>query len=305
MPSIVEIFVFWGILGAPVALAAVGLLWSPFAATICFLIARKRGLMWDGYGWAGFRYSVLFLLPWMYLVLRMAGVPASKVVERAGYALLYGVWGVIALAFAAFGVVWAYWGWTDSMIVAPDVPTASYTGPMFVVAGLFIAVLWFVSLRRLLRRHVLRDMSHLNTDDGYAPSVPMRIACAALHILWLLAGTTVFMAGVINVMYPGLTCPGDPKPPVWYAGIPAWVCLAIMALVWVWARKRFTLRKADSWDYPPTPTPNLLPPDDAYITPYWRLYLMTVIPSVVVFALVIVALILYGASGGDFIDNCR
>ena len=46
---------------------------SPFAALTCWLIARSRGLSQYRYAAAGALYSILFILPLIYLVLRMYG----------------------------------------------------------------------------------------------------------------------------------------------------------------------------------------------------------------------------------------
>ncbi len=301
-------YIVFGIPGAVITVMIVGLLWSPVAAIICLLIAHVRDLREDGYGSAGFRYSLLFLLPWIYLALRMAGVPASRVVERAGYGLLYGLWGSLALVLIGGGSAIA---WHTALDIQarhfPDDNEIFLTfiaGLAMVVAGLAMVVWWFVSLRRLLRRHAPRSLSHSNANDDYKPSVPIRTAYVALNILWGLGIVSAFAAGVVNVVFRGPLCPGDAIIPVWLAGImPFWTCAAVMALVWNWARKRFTLRTADSWDYPTSPTPNLLPPDDAYITPFSHFYRMILIPIPVGLALVLFSFILYWMGGGDMV-NC-
>ena len=306
----VAAIVVWGIPGAIITSMAVGLLWSPIAAIICLLIARIRGLRGDGYGSAGFRYSLLFLLPWIYLALRMAGVPVPRMVERIGYALLYGVWAVLALVFIGGGPTMAW----NTVLQIEDVDFSDHTlnepflfvvaGLTVVVAGLAIAVFWFVSLRRLLRRHVLRGLSRSNTNDDYKPSVPMRTAYVALNVLWVLGAVGAFAAGIANVVFRGPLCPSNAVIPVWLSGVmPFWTCAAGMALMWIWALKRFGFRTADSWDYPPSPTPNQLPPDDAYITPCAHFYRMIVIPAVVALALLVFSFILYLMGGGDMV-NC-
>ena len=246
-----------GTLPASVILMMVfGLLWSPFAAIICLLIARVRGLRGDGYGSAGFRYSLLFLLPWIYLALRMAGVPVPRMVERIGYALLYGLWGVVALASVGIGL------FTAGSFVLGDEDARGADAALFVVIGLFMAVLWFISLRGLLRRHGDRD------DE---PSVPMRVAYAVLHALWPLLALSIFFEGMFEFReFDKLR-----------SAIPLWTCAGVMGFVWVLALLRFRFRSADRWDYPSNPRPDLLPPDPVYIKPFTHMYLMIVIPAAV------------------------
>ena len=69
--------------------ALLGLIWIPFASATCMYIAKSKGLNIKAYGVAAAVYSVLFILPWIYLVLRMYGVSVDKRVVRAVYVVLY------------------------------------------------------------------------------------------------------------------------------------------------------------------------------------------------------------------------
>ena len=69
-----------------------GILWSPFGALICALIARRRGLPVKYYAGMGAWYCALLLLPWIYLVLRMMGRAVSRGWISFGYFILYAVW---------------------------------------------------------------------------------------------------------------------------------------------------------------------------------------------------------------------
>ena len=71
---------------------ALGLLWSPFAMVICGAIARTRGLSVVRYAGAGGIYSILFILPWFYLVVRMFGAKPQHALVQAGYVFLYLGW---------------------------------------------------------------------------------------------------------------------------------------------------------------------------------------------------------------------
>ena len=246
-----------------------GLLWSPFAALICRLIAHLRKLPDDGYGGAGFRYSLLFLLPWIYLVLRMVGVPVPRVVERIGYGILYGLWIAVAVGSVVGGLFMVGLYSTGN----EDVRGADAT--LSIVAGSFIGVLWFVSLRRLLRRRWV--------DDRGTRSVPMRVAYVALYALWPLIALGIFFEGMYEFSELGKTD----------SAVPLWACAAVMALAWVVALKAFDLWSADSWDRPWKADPDQLPPDSAYLAPFVHLYLLIVIPGAVGIAVYLFGLFLW------------
>lgn len=81
--------------------AVLGLLWAPFAALSCAFIAGKRGLSARRYAVAGAIYSILFLLPWFYLLAELLNRRLPGFLIRLGYAVLYIGWivGIIGLAF--------------------------------------------------------------------------------------------------------------------------------------------------------------------------------------------------------------
>ena len=65
------------------------MIWMPFAAATCAFVARRKGLDIKVYGIAGAVYSVLFVIPWIYLVLRMHGIFVSRRVVRGMYVVMY------------------------------------------------------------------------------------------------------------------------------------------------------------------------------------------------------------------------
>lgn len=241
---------------AVIASMVLGLLWSPFGALICFSVARFRRLDGDGYGRAGFLYSALFLLPWAYLALRIAGASIPNLVARAGYALAYGLWLAAAAALVGYGL------FTTGLYLIGNEDARGADAAIMIAAGCFIAALWFVSLRRLLRR---------SSPSHDAPSVPMRVAYTALHALWPLLALGIFGAGMFEFReFDKLD-----------AAVPLWTCAAAMGLAWLVAMLRFDFKKADMWDQPSRPRPGALPPDAAYIEPYVHLYLLILIPALV------------------------
>ena len=80
---------FWIIV--PVLL---GLLWAPFAAGICALVARVRGLPAGPYAGTGARCSAAFILPWVYFLIRMFNLPVPRFVVGTVYVLVFLVWAV-------------------------------------------------------------------------------------------------------------------------------------------------------------------------------------------------------------------
>ena len=234
-----------------------GLLWSPFAALMCRLVAHVRKLPGNGYGGAGFRYSVLFLLPWVYLVLRMAGVPVPRLVVRVGYGMLYGLWVAAAVGSVVSGL------FIVSLYFTGNEEARGADATLLIVGGLFIGVLWFVSLRRLLRRRW--------ADQEGTRSVPMRIAYVALYALWPLIAVGIFFEGMYEFSEFGKTD----------SAVPLWTLAAVMVLAWALALKAFDRSTADWWDRPSRADPDQLPPDSAYLAPFVHLYLLIVIPGAV------------------------
>lgn len=61
----------------------------PFAAATCAVVARRKGFDVKAYSVAGAVYSVLFVIPWIYLVLRMHGISVSRRVVHSIYVVMY------------------------------------------------------------------------------------------------------------------------------------------------------------------------------------------------------------------------
>lgn len=193
---------------------------------------------------------MLFILPWIYLALRMLGSQVPDRLAQLGYAILFGMWLYLAIAVTAGG------------LVHPFVREELRIGDMVLLisGGLFIACVWFVSLRRLLRR---------NDTSSIEPSTPMRIAYTALHALWLIFAVGIYLAGMFeaNVMYNS-----DAASELYIASF-------VMGVIWVVAMFRFRFRKADGWDYHASRPHSELPLHDVYIKPFSHLYLLIVISA--------------------------
>ena len=65
---------------------------APIAGLVCVKLAREQGLDARRYGLTGAALSLLFLLPWVYLISRMSGIRPSRTLTVLGYVLLYGFW---------------------------------------------------------------------------------------------------------------------------------------------------------------------------------------------------------------------
>ena len=73
-------------------LVVLSILWMPFAAATCAMIARERGLSAGRYSLLGGLYAFLFMVPSFYLIVRMFGRTPSHRVVTAFYVVLYLYW---------------------------------------------------------------------------------------------------------------------------------------------------------------------------------------------------------------------
>ena len=109
----------------PVVLTIVGIAWSPFAALICGLRARRNGLPARQYARAGWLYSAQMLLPGIYLAALLAGKPFTARVVRTGYILTYAMWTIIILS--------GFYFFTEQFLISSD----SQYGPLYGPFGAF------------------------------------------------------------------------------------------------------------------------------------------------------------------------
>lgn len=68
------------------------ILWMPFSAAICAVIARERGMSAGRYSLLGGLHAFLFLFPSFYLIVRMFGRTPSAWVAVGAYVILYLYW---------------------------------------------------------------------------------------------------------------------------------------------------------------------------------------------------------------------
>ena len=71
---------------------ALSVLWTPFGVGLCMLLARRKGLSVPYYGIIGAAYSLLFVLPCIYLVTRLSGRRIPTYLIIATYSAVYTLW---------------------------------------------------------------------------------------------------------------------------------------------------------------------------------------------------------------------
>ena len=109
-----------------------GLVWAPFGALVCSLVARRKGLERRRFAVAGALYSLFFFWPWVYLLLRMYDRSVPRFLVRGAYIMLYGaIWPFGSLIF---------------FVVAGNSPTI-WVIPVLLFVG--SGITWIVSMRML------------------------------------------------------------------------------------------------------------------------------------------------------------
>ena len=127
-----------------------GMLWSPFAAFICNRIAKRRRLDADAFTGAGCGYSILFFLPWIYLVGRMNGGHFSRGAIVLVYVIVFALWFGLAAGYISF---WA----TENFFFDSYGLERFGLGKAVTVTIIWIGaatanlVSWFFTLRALIR----------------------------------------------------------------------------------------------------------------------------------------------------------
>lgn len=157
----------------PVALTIVGVAWSPFAALICGLRARRRGLPAGQYARAGWSYSAQMLLPGIYLAALLAGKPFTARVVRTGYILTYAMWTIIILS--------GFYFFTEQFLISSDSQYGPLYGPFGAFArneGLFSPATHILALvfalapllfNLLMYPKSLRDLRRKRREDSAKP----------------------------------------------------------------------------------------------------------------------------------------
>ncbi|MDE2685995.1 MAG: hypothetical protein OXI16_00635 [Chloroflexota bacterium] len=173
-------------------------IWSPFAALICAVIARKTGLSVWKYALAGAIGSTLLFVPWIFLIQRMRNKRISyDEVVKPIYMGLYAIWGTVI-----FGNIVVH---ITLMGMAKLLPTwlgggASYegAGPMLfwklldqiivpTVIGMPILIPSLIGFVRRLRSEDT-EMTHVKSNILFQPvylAPFLGTSATIVSILWL------------------------------------------------------------------------------------------------------------------------
>ena len=186
----------------PILLTIVGILWSPFAALICGLAARRNGLPAGKYARTGWSYSVQMILPWIYLVALQFGKPPPARIVRIGYKALYSLWAfLIILSVIAFiGALLSTNG------VFGDANPDTYSSFGMYIPSMLIAIAGS-AVNYLLLRKSLRDLRRKWREDSenpkqdelpYAPpheayTRPFKLMPLGVALGWLAWGAVVMI----------------------------------------------------------------------------------------------------------------
>ena len=119
---------------------------APLGAVVCARMAKKKQLPVLKFAVAGALFSMFLLLPWFYLITRMAGKHFPRPLAALSYIAVYSIWLYVPL----FTYFWLQF----TLIDFDELYTASRTSTWMVWTG---AALWTVSLTRLLIAHRRRS----------------------------------------------------------------------------------------------------------------------------------------------------
>ena len=186
----------------PILLTIVGILWSPFAALICRLAARRNGLPAGKYARTGWSYSGWMILPWIYPVAALFGKPPPARIVRIGYKALYSLWAfLIILSVIAFiGALLSRDG------VFGDANPDTYRSFGMYIPSMLIAIAGS-AVNYLLLRKSLRDLRRRWREDNENPKQderpyalpheaytrPFRVMPLGVALGWLAWGAVVMI----------------------------------------------------------------------------------------------------------------
>ena len=132
------------------------ILWAPFGAMIAARLSRRGSAGNRNYAVIGAAYSVLFLIPWLFLVMRLRGYRVSKPFIWIAYTLVYGGWVLGPIGIGAFAVA-ATLGITYDVVGARYWAIAAFTA---------LSLAWCISLYLLLDNTLVLGRRKDNGKDG-------------------------------------------------------------------------------------------------------------------------------------------
>ena len=136
------------------------LVWAPFAALVCGLIARKQGMNAMRYAATGAVYSALLFVPWLWLTRSMrSGRTLTEVSSTSSYKLLYIAWMLWIVAhFALILGMLAY----DDIRFPPDEWSWEYLSRSYLF-GILNGLITIAGISAWIKSH--RDTTFRRNDD--------------------------------------------------------------------------------------------------------------------------------------------
>lgn len=170
---------------ALLGLAIVGLLWAPFGALTCMIVAKTKGRDQSKYAIAGALHSFMLLLPWIYLLLLMYNISVHKLIVGLTY---------VVLSLSSLGLIALYVSFAYEFLVPlldqeamrvsqSSLPTHIIGNTATWGATAFIIYYYVQSLWRLIRYVARPHADSANAFLGiYGPRNPYR---GPFAMVWL------------------------------------------------------------------------------------------------------------------------
>ena len=175
------------------AVAVLGLVWAPAAALICALVARTRKLTGESYASTGAVCSMLLILPWVYLLVRLVfGRSLPVFVVAPVYLIIYAVWFIFHIAL--FNVV-------VLVVIIADI-LVLHTEPLEIAAplGVVLSVMlpmnfyaWMRSARSLYLRYTV------NKNRPSSSAIAALDSAYLAPFIWLIVWSMVVLLTIIVV----------------------------------------------------------------------------------------------------------
>ena len=156
---------FWIPIWAYLIWLGLSILFAPFVGAICMWLAHRRGLSVYYYGLIGAAYSVLFLLPGVYLMILLSKGTVPRIAIVAAYVALYLTWCLLL--------------WAASLLLIEILDENRILGVVLLVSSGFALV---VSLR-LLKYEQGFDSYEEHTPHDLVYLIPFLFAFLAEAIL--------------------------------------------------------------------------------------------------------------------------
>ena len=174
-------------------LGVIGLLWAPVAAASCAFVARARKLPPGLYASSGAKYSILLILPWVYLLIKLFGRSLPFLLLATVYALIYVVWAVGLIGGQAVSI--AYFVLNSYGDDPLPLGGSIFWGGLTLTAASVSTFTLIWTLRRVHQR------AQRGREDSYSPPSPLLDARYLEPFGWLLgwALLEVILAFIVGV----------------------------------------------------------------------------------------------------------